>query len=106
MEDAEGLRRTVIGTPYYLAPEVIKETGYDNRVDVWALGISCIEMAERDPPYADVHPMRVLFLVANNPAPKFAHPEQWSKDFNDFVTKCLILDPQKRPRPGDLLSVR
>lgn len=104
--DMEGavLRRTVIGTPYYLAPEVIKESGYDGRADVWALGISCIEMAEKDPPYADVHPMRVLFLVANNPAPKLTHPELWSSEFNDFVTKCLEVDPMKRPQPSQLLK--
>eukprot|EP01122_Echinamoeba_exundans_P012765 TRINITY_DN5421_c0_g1_i1.p1 TRINITY_DN5421_c0_g1~~TRINITY_DN5421_c0_g1_i1.p1 ORF type:complete len:1244 (+),score=206.12 TRINITY_DN5421_c0_g1_i1:107-3838(+) len=102
MEAAE-LRKTVIGTPYYLAPEVINETGYDGRADIWALGISCIEMAEKDPPYADVHPMRVLFLVANNPAPKLTHPELWSAEFNDFVTKCLEVDRDRRPRAAQLL---
>jgi len=57
------IRKTVIGTPYYLAPEVIQEVGYDFKCDVWALGISCIEMAEFNPPLHDAHPMRVLFMV-------------------------------------------
>jgi serine/threonine kinase 3 len=98
------LRKTVIGTPYYLAPEVLKDQGYDYKADIWALGISAIEMAEKDPPYADLHPMRVLFVLANNPSPKLTHEEHWSPEFNSFVRACLELNPEKRPFAGDLLN--
>eukprot|EP01125_Pyxidicula_operculata_P010482 TRINITY_DN3448_c0_g1_i4.p1 TRINITY_DN3448_c0_g1~~TRINITY_DN3448_c0_g1_i4.p1 ORF type:complete len:1316 (-),score=283.41 TRINITY_DN3448_c0_g1_i4:149-4096(-) len=97
-------RKTVIGTPYYLAPEVIKEEGYDNKVDVWALGISAIEMAEFNPPLHHAHPMRVLFMIPQNPAPTLTNPEHWSKEFNNFVAKCLDKDPETRSSPSDLLS--
>jgi len=97
-------RKTVIGTPFYLAPEVIQETGYGPKADIWALGISAIEMAERNPPYYDLHPMRVLFLIANNPPPALTNPEHWSDDFNDFVRQCLQKDPNRRPNAKALLN--
>ncbi|XP_049848970.1 serine/threonine-protein kinase 4 homolog B-like [Schistocerca gregaria] len=96
--------KTVIGTPYYLAPEVIRETGYDYRADIWSLGISAIEMAERNPPYADLHPMRALFILGNNPMPKLMHEEHWSPEFNDFVTKCLNPVSAERPRASELIN--
>ena len=94
----------MIGTPYYLAPEVLKDQGYDYKADIWAVGISAIEMAEKDPPYADLHPMRVLFVLANNPSPKLTHEEHWSPEFNAFVNACLELLPEKRPSAHELLS--
>lgn len=102
--EAGALRKTVIGTPYYLAPEVLKDSGYDFKADIWAVGISAIEMAEKDPPYADLHPMRVLFVLANNPSPKLTHEEHWSPEFNSFVKSCLELNPEKRPFARDLLT--
>jgi serine/threonine protein kinase len=104
MSDSGTKRKTVIGTPFYLAPEVIKETGYDTKADIWALGISAIEMAEKDPPYHDLHSMRVLFLIANNPPPTLTHKEHWSEEFNDFIAQCLQKEPNERPNATALLS--
>lgn len=102
--EAGALRKTVIGTPYYLAPEVLKDAGYDFKADIWAVGISAIEMAEKDPPYADLHPMRVLFVLANNPSPKLTHEEHWSPEFNSFIKSCLEINPEKRPFAKELLT--
>lgn len=102
--EAGALRKTVIGTPYYLAPEVLKDSGYDFKADIWAVGISAIEMAEKDPPYADLHPMRVLYVLANNPSPKLTHEEHWSPEFNAFVKACLENNPDKRPFAKELLN--
>jgi len=104
MSDSGTKRKTVIGTPFYLAPEVIKETGYDTKADIWALGISAIEMAEKNPPYHDLHSMRVLFLIANNPPPTLTHKEHWSEEFNDFIAQCLKKEPNERPNATALLS--
>eukprot|EP00028_Trichosphaerium_sp_Am-I-7-wt_P007535 CAMPEP_0168535114 /NCGR_PEP_ID=MMETSP0405-20121227/18435_1 /TAXON_ID=498012 /ORGANISM="Trichosphaerium sp, Strain Am-I-7 wt" /LENGTH=1236 /DNA_ID=CAMNT_0008562215 /DNA_START=48 /DNA_END=3758 /DNA_ORIENTATION=+ len=97
-------RTTVIGTPFYLAPEIIQESGYDFKVDIWALCISAIEMAEKEPPFHDVHPMRVLFLIPTNPAPTLTHPMHWSEEFNDFLAKGLTKDPASRPFASELLE--
>eukprot|EP01127_Copromyxa_protea_P016984 TRINITY_DN5139_c0_g1_i2.p1 TRINITY_DN5139_c0_g1~~TRINITY_DN5139_c0_g1_i2.p1 ORF type:complete len:581 (-),score=129.81 TRINITY_DN5139_c0_g1_i2:1503-3203(-) len=97
-------RKTVIGTPYYLAPEVITEKGYDYQADVWALGISAIEMAEFNPPLHDAHAMRVLFMIPTNPSPTLTDPEHWSKEFNAFLKACLEKDPKERSSAHELLK--
>eukprot|EP00271_Cylindrocystis_brebissonii_P002767 TRINITY_DN13568_c0_g1_i1.p1 TRINITY_DN13568_c0_g1~~TRINITY_DN13568_c0_g1_i1.p1 ORF type:complete len:772 (-),score=169.43 TRINITY_DN13568_c0_g1_i1:815-3130(-) len=97
-------RNTFIGTPHWMAPEVIQENHYDGKVDIWALGISAIEMAEGVPPRSNVHPMRVLFMVSREPAPTLADPEKWSLLFHDFVAKCLAKDPKKRSTATQLLQ--
>eukprot|EP00252_Welwitschia_mirabilis_P020642 TRINITY_DN5098_c0_g1_i1.p1 TRINITY_DN5098_c0_g1~~TRINITY_DN5098_c0_g1_i1.p1 ORF type:complete len:845 (-),score=180.37 TRINITY_DN5098_c0_g1_i1:386-2920(-) len=96
-------RNTFIGTPHWMAPEVIQESRYDGKVDVWALGVSAIEMAEGLPPRSDVHPMRVLFMISSEPAPMLEDKEKWSLVFHDFVAKCLTKEPQKRPTATEML---
>ncbi|KAD2393613.1 hypothetical protein R6Q59_012095 [Mikania micrantha] len=97
-------RNTFIGTPHWMAPEVIQESRYDGKVDVWALGVSAIEMAEGLPPRSNVHPMRVLFMISIEPAPMLEDKEKWSLVFHDFIAKCLAKDPRIRPTASELLK--
>ncbi|KAG8366463.1 hypothetical protein BUALT_Bualt17G0082600 [Buddleja alternifolia] len=97
-------RNTFIGTPHWMAPEVIQESRYDGKVDVWALGVSAIEMAEGLPPRATVHPMRVLFMISIEPAPMLEDKEKWSLVFHDFIAKCLTKDPRLRPTAAEMLK--
>ncbi|XP_021756630.1 serine/threonine-protein kinase PAK 1-like isoform X2 [Chenopodium quinoa] len=97
-------RNTFIGTPHWMAPEVIQESRYDGKVDVWALGVSAIEMAEGLPPRSSVHPMRVLFMISIEPAPMLEDKEKWSLIFHDFVAKCLTKDPRLRPTAPEMLK--
>ncbi|XP_048234777.1 serine/threonine-protein kinase 4 [Ricinus communis] len=97
-------RNTFIGTPHWMAPEVIQESRYDGKVDVWALGVSAIEMAEGLPPRSTVHPMRVLFMISIEPAPMLEDKEKWSLVFHDFVAKCLTKEPRSRPTASEMLK--
>lgn len=103
-----GRRNTFIGTPYWMAPEVIacdenSEATYDNRSDLWSLGITAIEMAEGKPPLCDMHPMRALFLIPRNPPPRLKS-SKWSSRFQNFVETCLIKDYTQRPNTENLLK--
>ncbi|CAF1295720.1 unnamed protein product [Rotaria magnacalcarata] len=102
-----GRRNTFIGTPYWMAPEVIAcdenpQATYDNRSDIWSLGITAIEMAEGQPPLCEMHPMRALFLIPRNVAPRLK--SKWSKKFHNFVESCLIKDYLIRPNCEQLLK--
>ncbi|KAG9469507.1 hypothetical protein GDO78_020343 [Eleutherodactylus coqui] len=103
-----GRRNTFIGTPYWMAPEVIAcdenpDATYDYRSDIWSLGITAIEMAEGAPPLCDMHPMRALFLIPRNPPPKLKS-KKWSKKFIDFIDTCLIKNYMNRPPTEQLLK--
>ena len=99
-------RNTFVGTPHWMAPEVIQESRYDGKVDVWALGISAVEMAEVQPPRHAVHPMRVIFMITREPAPRLAEPGRWTAAFHDFVARCLRKDAGGRPAAVELLPHR
>ncbi|XP_040056490.2 TRAF2 and NCK-interacting protein kinase isoform X25 [Gasterosteus aculeatus] len=103
-----GRRNTFIGTPYWMAPEVIAcdenpEATYDFKSDLWSLGITAIEMAEGAPPLCDMHPMRALFLIPRNPAPRLKS-KKWSKKFQSFIESCLVKSHSQRPSTEQLLK--
>ncbi|XP_070208849.1 serine/threonine-protein kinase 3-like isoform X2 [Littorina saxatilis] len=104
LTDTMAKRNTVIGTPYWMAPEVIQEIGYDCVADIWSLGITALEMAEGKPPYGDIHPMRAIFMIPTKPPPSFRQPDKWSTEFIDFVSKCLIKNPENRATAVELLE--
>lgn len=90
-------RNSFTGTPNWMAPEVIHETAYDSKADIWSLGITAIEMAEMRPPYANIHPMRVLFRISREPPPTLQDLSRWSAPFIAFVARCLTKEPNDRP---------
>ena len=93
LTDSLTRKNTFIGTPSWMAPEVITNAGYDMQADIWSLGITAIEMADGIPPYATLHPMRVLYLIAKGPPPSIVGP-QYSDNFKDFVRRCLQMNPK------------
>lgn len=104
LTDTMAKRNTVIGTPFWMAPEVIEEVGYDCVADIWSLGITALEMAEGKPPYGDIHPMRAIFMIPQKPPPSFREPDRWSTEFIDFVSVCLVKNPENRAGSSDLLK--
>ncbi|CAM9509020.1 unnamed protein product [Pylaiella littoralis] len=95
--------QTAIGTPYWMAPEVIQEVPYDGQADIWSLAITCIEMVEGNPPLNNVHPMRAIFMIPSKPSPTLSEPAKWSLEFNDFVGRCLEKKPEDRPSSRAIL---
>eukprot|EP01114_Cavostelium_apophysatum_P013777 TRINITY_DN3415_c0_g1_i1.p1 TRINITY_DN3415_c0_g1~~TRINITY_DN3415_c0_g1_i1.p1 ORF type:complete len:658 (+),score=183.40 TRINITY_DN3415_c0_g1_i1:200-2173(+) len=103
LKDKQDRMKTIAGSAYWCAPEVITADSYDNKVDIWSMGIVLLELAEGKPPFWELEPLEALVEITKAPAPRLKNPEAWSADFVDFLEKCLQVAPNDRATARSLL---
>lgn len=96
-------RTSVLGTPFWMAPEIISKVRYDAKVDVWSLGITAMEMAESEPPHMGLQPVKALFLIRTSPSPILKDRKNWSSNFHHFLKSALVKEPSRRASAQYLL---